>query len=176
MGVGAVEFDQLCREVRRMITEPPVRGLQVSVKVLPHGEGLELPNYETAGAVGMDLRAAVPEGERFWIQPGEAHKIPTGLCVAIPEHYAGLVLSRSGLAADHQVAVTNSPGLIDPDFRGEFFVLLENRGPQSVVYRRGDRLAQLLVVPAPRIVLQVVDDLGPTDRGIAGLGSTGVSS
>jgi dUTP pyrophosphatase len=152
---------------------------RVQVKVLPHGEGLELPAYSTGGALGLDLRAATSQ----WlnegvcvIEPGEAHKIPTGICIAVPPFHAGLVLSRSGLAAKHQVAITNAPGLIDPDYRGEVFLLLENRGQDPFTYRRGDRLGQLLIVPAPPVRLEVVDELDATDRGAGGLGSTGVSS
>jgi dUTP pyrophosphatase len=156
----------------------PIGGpLPVRVKVLPHGEGLELPSYGTPDAVGLDLRAAVePTFPPIILYPGRMHKIPTGLCFAIPPGYAGLVLSRSGLAAKHQVAVTNAPGLVDPDYRGEVFLLLENRGRERFEYRRGDRLGQLLIVPAPRIELQVAADLDDTARGEGGFGSTGVSS
>lgn len=150
--------------------------MTVLVKVLSHGKGLALPAYSTAGAVGLDLRAAIPKEDRYVIGAGDCHKIPTGLCVAIPPNHAGLVLSRSGLAAQHQVAIVNAPGLVDPDYRGEVFLLLENRSRYPFAYIRGDRLAQILVVPAPPVVLQVVEDLDATDRGEGGFGSTGVSS
>lgn len=153
------------------------RGLDVRVKVLPHGEGLELPAYSTEGAVGLDLRAAVEVTfEPISLYSGRMHKIPTGLAFAIPSGHAGLVLSRSGLAAKHQVAITNAPGLVDPDYRGEVFLLLENRGSEPFRYRRGDRLGQLLIVPAPQVALRVVAELDDTERGEGGLGSTGVSS
>lgn len=155
----------------------PIGGpLDVRVKVLPHGEGLELPAYSTDGAVGLDLRAANPDYLDGYIDPGKADKIPTGLCFAIPPGYAGLVLSRSGLAAKHQVAITNAPGLVDPDYRGEVFLLLENRGSKPFRYRRGDRLGQLLIVPAPQVALRVVAELDDTERGEGGFGSTGLVS
>jgi dUTP pyrophosphatase len=155
----------------------PIGPLDVRVKVLPHGEGLELPAYSTGGAVGLDLRAAVePTFAPIILYPGRMHKIPTGLCFAIPPGHAGLVLSRSGLAAKHQVAITNAPGLVDPDYRGEVFLLLENRGSEPFSYRRGDRLGQLLIVPAPPVALRVVADLDDTERGEGGFGSTGVSA
>lgn len=154
--------------------------VHVQFKVLEHGLGLPLPTRGTDGAVGFDLRAAclgdaVLGDCNHWILPGEQHKIPTGLSFVIPPNHAGLVLSRSGLAAKYQVAVTNAPGLVDPDYRGEVFILLTNHSAASFCYKRGDRLAQLLVVPAPRVELQQVYTLDATERGEGGLGSTGVS-
>lgn len=156
----------------------PIGGpVPLRVKVLPHGEGLPLPSYGSEGAAALDLRAASPEGVAggVTLPPGSAHKIPTGLSVAIPAGFAGLVLSRSGLAAKYRVAVTNSPGLVDSDYRGEIFILLENRGSDPFYYNRGDRLAQLLLVPVPKVQVAVVADLDDTDRGSGGLGSTGVA-
>jgi dUTP pyrophosphatase len=158
----------------------PVGGpVRLPIKVLPNGEGLPLPAQATDQSVGLDLRAATEGGymaEYTWrIEPGEQHTIPTGIAVAIPEGYAGLVPSRSGLAHRCQVAVTNSPGVIDPDYRGEIHIMLENRGQEPFHYKRGDRLAQLVIVPAPRVELMQVLDLDDTDRGAGGLGSTGVA-
>lgn len=144
--------------------------------VLPHGEGLPVPSQGTSQAVGFDLRAATPEGQWFDLAPMDQIVIPTGLSVAIPPSYAGLVLSRSGLAANNQVSVTNAPGLIDPDYRGEIKIILQNQGTLSFRFKRGDRLAQLVVVPVPAVAWCQVEQLETTARGEGGLGSTGVSS
>ena len=173
---GTVGFEQICREVGEAASQPLVAPLRVHVQVLPHGEGLPLPSLGTEGSVGFDLRAAVIPDQEYRLYPGRAHKIPTGLCFAIPTGHAGLVLSRSGLAAEYQVSITNAPGLIDPDYRGEVFLLLENRGSCVFTYHRGDRLGQLLVVPAPPVRLEEVDGLDFTARGDGGFGSTGVSA
>jgi dUTP pyrophosphatase len=146
----------------------------VMLKALPHGYGLEAPAYATKGAAAFDLRAAINQYQDALIEPGQAHTIPTGLAFAIPEGYAGLVLSRSGLAANDQVAITNAPGLIDSDYRGEVVLLLENRGRYLFRYKRGDRLAQMLVLPIPQVRFMPVLELPDTARGTGGLGSTGL--
>ncbi|HET8902069.1 MAG TPA: dUTP diphosphatase, partial [Holophagaceae bacterium] len=97
--------------------------MRIPVHVLPHGEGLELPAYATAHAAGMDLRAAIPEGEAWTLRPGERRLVPTGLTMAIPEGSEGQVRPRSGLALKHGLTVLNAPGTIDADYRGEVAVL-----------------------------------------------------
>src|SRR5690606_2772271 len=95
---------------------------------LPHGEGLALPAYETAGAAGMDLRAAVPEDRPLILTPGKRAAVPTGLILEIPEGFEGQVRPRSGLALKHGVTCLNTPGTIDCDYRGEVKVILANLG------------------------------------------------
>ena len=117
----------------------------------------------------VDLHSAVD----VTLAPGEWAAVPTGLAVAIPPGYAGLVLPRSGHAARLGVGVVNGPGLVDPGYRGEVKVLLINHGGEEVQFRRGERIAQLMVAPAPPVEWVEVEDLAATDRGGGGFGSTG---
>ncbi len=148
--------------------------VQVRVKPLPHHDGLELPRYETAGSAGMDLRAALPEAEPVTLQPGEWRLIPTGLSIALPEGYEAQVRPRSGLAARHAISCVNTPGTVDSDYRGEIKVNLINHGRESFTIQRGDRIAQMVIAPVIQAVWEEVDDLGATERGAGGFGSTGV--
>jgi len=149
--------------------------LQVDIVRLPHACE-ELPAYQTDGAAAMDLRAAIPEWpEKYFIYPQEVLMISTGICVAIPSGYAGFVLPRSGLATKHRIRLANSPGLIDSDFRGELLLSLTNEGPGPFSICRGDRLAQLMIVPVTRAVWHEAEQLPPTERGRGGWGSTGVA-
>jgi len=145
----------------------------LALRRLPHGEGLPLPAYETEGAAGMDLRAAVPEGAPVTLQPGARQMIPTGLSMAIPEGYEVQVRPRSGLAAKHGLTCLNSPGTVDSDYRGELKVILINLGAEPFVIRRGERIAQMVVAPVTRGRFQEVDVLPETARGEGGFGSTG---
>jgi dUTP pyrophosphatase len=143
----------------------------IRIQRLPHSEGLEFPSYASAGAAGADLRAAV-ESEMV-IAPGERVAVPTGLILEIPRGWEGQVRPRSGLAIRHGLTVVNAPGTIDSDYRGELKVLLVNLGADSVTVSRGDRIAQLLVAPAPQAWFVEVESLETTDRGAGGFGSTG---
>jgi dUTP pyrophosphatase len=145
----------------------------IAVRRLPHGEGLPLPAYETANAAGMDLRAAVPEGEPLTLHPGDRHAVPTGLAMAIPPGFEGQVRPRSGLAFRHGVTCLNAPGTVDADYRGEVKVILINLGPEAFVVRRGDRIAQLLIAPVVQATWRETDALEDTARGEGGFGSTG---
>ena len=145
--------------------------VRIETVVLPHGEGLALPAYESVGAAGADLRAAVTEP--LTIPPGGTAMVPTGLRVALPEGYEMQVRPRSGLAARHGVTVLNSPGTVDADYRGEVKVLLVNHGAGTFTVERGDRVAQAVVAPVTQGVFAVVDALGETARGEGGFGSTG---
>lgn len=107
------------------------------------------------------------------IAPGERRVIPTGIAVAIPPGYAGLVAPRSGLAARSGIGIVNAPGVVDSGYRGEISVILINLGSEPVAIGRGDRIAQLLVVPVATPEFEVVEGLGETDRGVGGFGSTG---
>jgi dUTP pyrophosphatase len=140
---------------------------------LPHGEGLPLPAYQSAGAAGMDLVAAVDD--TLIIEPGRWAMVPTGLSLAIPDGFEGQVRPRSGLAARHGVTVLNAPGTVDSDYRGEVKVLLVNLGGAPFAIRRGDRIAQLVVAPVTRVRMQAVESLDETERGAGGFGSTGVA-
>ncbi|QUD86286.1 dUTP diphosphatase [Phenylobacterium montanum] len=145
----------------------------IAVTRLPHAEGLPLPAYETPGAAGMDLRAAVPEGEPIVLRPGSRVMAPTGLCMAIPEGYEAQVRPRSGLAAKAGVTCLNTPGTIDSDYRGEVKVILINLGEEDFTIRRGDRIAQMVIAPVTQAGWTVVDSLDETTRGAGGFGSTG---
>ncbi len=145
----------------------------VRVAPLPHFEGLALPAYETADAAGMDLRAAVPDGEPMTLKPGERAMVPTGLTIALPPQHEAQVRPRSGLAAKHGVTCLNSPGTIDADYRGEVKVILINHGQEPFVIKRGERIAQMVIAPVTRAELSVVETLDETQRGAGGFGSTG---
>lgn len=145
----------------------------VAVRPLPHFEGLELPAYETLGAAGMDVRAAVPKDEPVMLMPGERTMVPTGLSVAIPQGYELQMRPRSGLAAKHGITCLNSPGTIDSDYRGELKVILINHGAEAFTIARGERIGQILLAPVTRLVWEQVESLDETDRGSGGFGSTG---
>ena len=143
----------------------------VEVVRLAHGADLPLPAYESAGAAGMDLRAAVDEP--VVLAPGGRAAIPTGLAIALPAGFEGQVRPRSGFALREGVTTLNTPGTIDSDYRGEVKVILINHGAQAVTVRRGDRIAQLVVAPVTQAVWAEVARLDETARGAGGFGSTG---
>jgi dUTP pyrophosphatase len=139
---------------------------------LAHGEGLELPSYETAGAAGMDVRAAVTEP--LTLAPGARCLVPTGFIFEIPQGFEMQVRPRSGLAFKHGVTCLNTPGTIDSDYRGEVKVLLINLGEADFVIERGMRVAQLVVTPVVQARVSEADTTSETTRGAGGFGSTGV--
>jgi dUTP pyrophosphatase len=144
----------------------------LQVQVLPHGEGLPLPAYQTDGAAGLDLIAALREP--LVLQPLDRALVPTGLVVVIPPGFEGQVRPRSGLALRHGLSMPNSPGTIDSDYRGELQVLVVNLGREPLTLSRGMRVAQLVIAPVARAELVVVPALsGATGRGAGGFGSTG---
>ena len=147
--------------------------IQVQIVPLPHFRGLDLPAYETVGSAGMDVRAAVPEGEPVSLAPGARAMVPTGLTVAIPEGYEIQVRPRSGLAAKHGLTCLNTPGTIDSDYRGEIKVILINLGAEAFTIQRGERIAQLVLAPVTRLAWSQVEALDETVRGAGGFGSTG---
>ena len=147
--------------------------VQMRVKRLPHGK--TLPKYATSGSAGLDLCAAI--SEPFKLEAHARTKIPTGFIVEIPEGFEGQVVPRSGLAAKAGISLTNCVGTIDSDYRGELQVLLINHGDDSYIFEPGERIAQLVLVPIPKIEVIEVDDLGElTQRGEGGFGSTGKTS
>lgn len=143
----------------------------VRVVVLPHGEGLPLPAYETLGSAGADVRAAIQEA--VVLAPGERRLFPTGLKLALPMGWELQVRPRSGLAMRHGVTLPNAPGTVDADYRGELCVPLINHGDLPITISRGDRIAQILVMPVWQIDWVVCEALNATDRGDQGFGSTG---
>lgn len=145
----------------------------VSVRKLDHFGELPLPAYETKDSAGMDLRAAVPDGETMEIPPGGRALVPTGLAIALPPGYEAQVRPRSGLAINHGVTCLNSPGTIDADYRGEVKVILANMGAERFVIERGDRIAQMVVAPVTQVDWMVAESLPGTSRGAGGFGSTG---
>lgn len=140
---------------------------------LPHGQDLSLPAYETAGAAGMDLRAAVPEDRPLLLLPGRRALVPTGLVFEIPEGFEGQVRPRSGLAFKHGITCLNTPGTVDSDYRGEVKVLLINLGDEEFSIERGMRIAQLILAPVTQLAVEERSLAGETARGSGGFGSTG---
>ena len=151
----------------------PQRSPLVGLVRLPHGSGLDLPSYETAGAAGMDLRAAVPEDRPLLLLPGRRALVPTGLIMEIPDGFEGQVRPRSGLAFKHGITCLNTPGTIDSDYRGEVKVLLVNLGDEDFVVTRGMRIAQMVFAPVTRASVEERSLAGETSRGAGGFGSTG---
>lgn len=149
--------------------------VEIAFLRLPHGADLPPPAYESAGAAGMDLRAALPAGAVLDLAPGARELVPTGLCLQLPDGFEAQVRPRSGLAAKHGVTVLNAPGTVDSDYRGEVKVMLINHGHETFAIARGDRIAQLVVAPVTRAVMVEALTLGQTARGAGGFGSTGVS-
>jgi dUTP pyrophosphatase len=145
--------------------------MELKIKMLD--AGLPVPRYQHEGDAGLDLPSRID----IVLAPGERAMVPTGVAVAIPRGYAGLVLIRSGIAARHGIQCVNSPGLIDAGYRGEISVIMLNtdlREPFTV--RRGERIAQLVLYRVEEATLVEVKDLDETTRGKGGFGSTGRSS
>jgi dUTP pyrophosphatase len=134
-------------------------------------DDLPLPSYATAGAAGLDLRAAVRE--RLVLAPGERALVPTGLRIALPPGFEGQVRARSGLALKHGIVLPNAPGTIDADYRGELSVILWNTGREPFPVQRGDRIAQLVVARVARLRWDERSSLEESGRGDGGFGSTG---
>lgn len=148
---------------------PSSNPVPVRIKRLPHGHGLDLPAYATAGAAGMDVVSA----EDVTIASGARHAVATGLAMAIPAGFEVQVRPRSGLALKHGISVPNTPGTIDSDYRGELKVILINHGHDAFEIRRGDRIAQLVLAPVTQAAWLEAEELDETARGEGGFGSTG---
>ncbi len=144
----------------------------LKVEVLPGQEDLGLPAYATEGAAGLDLKAAL--SDPLTLKPGERGIVPTGLKMAIPQGFEGCVRPRSGLAMKQGLTLTNAPGTIDSDYRGEVKVLVINLGQEPVVLKRGDRIAQLLISPIAHAQVVKVEQVDDTVRGAGGFGHTGI--
>ena len=148
---------------------PPLRLVR-----LAHGAGLDLPSYETGGAAGMDLRAAVPADAPLTLKPGERTLVPTGFVFEVPAGYEAQIRPRSGLAIKNGITCLNSPGTVDSDYRGEVKVILANLGQDDFVIERGMRIAQMVVAPVTQVTVVEVMETSQTARGVGGFGSTGV--
>ncbi len=147
--------------------------LQVLVQREPEADpALPLPEYQTHGSAGADLRADL-RGEELVLQPGEIKLVPTGLRVEIPHGYEMQVRPRSGLALKHGITVANAPGTIDSDYRGPLGVILINLGQQAFTIAHGDRIAQAVIAPVVQMTYRLAETLSDSDRGKGGFGSTG---
>ena len=150
------------------------KNIRVNIVRLPHGQGLDLPAYETSGSAGMDLRAACSQSESLELAPGQRLLVPTGLVFEIPDGYEAQIRPRSGLALKHGITCLNTPGTIDSDYRGEVMVLLVNLGTEKFVVERGMRIAQMVFAPVTRAELTEASLANESGRGTGGFGSTGV--
>lgn len=137
---------------------------------LPHNPDLPLPARASAHAAGYDVRSA---DEEFVLQPGQIRLVATGLVMELPPGIECQVRPRSGLASRHGVTLPNAPGTIDPDYRGEVKVPLQNLGPEPVTVRRGERIAQMVFARFEALEVEEAHELGATERGTGGFGSTG---
>lgn len=146
--------------------------VEIEVIRFSHGADLPLPGYETPGAAGMDLLAAVDAD--LVIEPGKRFAVPTGLGIALPEGFEAQIRPRSGLALKQGLTVANAPGTVDSDYRGEVKAILINLGQEPVTISRGMRIAQMVIAPVTRGVFKEVQALSETSRGAGGFGSTGV--
>ncbi len=154
-----------------MKRKPPTVSRRVRVVRLAHGRDLPLPAYQSEGAAGLDLLAAVDRP--LSLKPGARALVPTGLIIELPRGFEAQVRPRSGLALRHGVTVLNSPGTIDSDYRGEVQVLLINLGDAPFAVQRGERIAQLVVQRVEQVRLTEVRKAAATSRGAGGFGSTG---
>ena len=154
----------------------PETDLKVRFTRLPHARGLALPAYQSAGAAGLDVVAAVPADAPLRLEPMQRALVPTGLVLALPAGVEAQVRPRSGLALVHGITVLNSPGTIDSDYRGEVQVLLVNLGAAAFVVARGERIAQLVLARVEQAELIEAATLEASARGAGGFGSTGTAS
>ena len=165
MTVNPWRFDQDYKS-RYIELNPPIH---VRFQRLSHGAGLPLPSPAKPGDAGLDLAAAID----LVVPGGGTQAVPTGFAVAIPAGHFGMVVPRSGLVRHSGVTVANSPGIVDSGYRGEIVVLLLNRGQSDFEVRRGQRIAQMIVVPFSQFESVEVSALDETERGKAGFGSSG---
>ena len=143
-------------------------------KILENGYGLPIPKYESEGAAGLDLLAAIGEDKSIIILPGRAEMIPTGIAIALPKGFEAQIRPRSGLAAKNGITILNSPGTIDSDYRGEISAMLINHSKVNFEIERGMRIAQMIIAPVVQFNLIKTETLDETKRGAGGFGSTGI--
>lgn len=145
--------------------------ITVMLKRSSGNEDLPLQRYMSPHAAGMDLYAAVKEATT--LRPGEIRLIPTGIIIALPTGFEAQVRPRSGLAIKHGIGILNSPGTIDPDYRGEVGIILINMGENPFIIKRGDRIAQMIINKVYHAQLELSSELPPTERNDGGFGHTG---
>jgi dUTP pyrophosphatase len=148
------------------------QGFNPVIRITKRDPKARLPQYESPGAAGADIRARL-EGE-LRIPPMGRVLVPTGLVMEIPPGYEAQIRPRSGLALRHGVTLLNAPGTIDPDYRGEVGIVLVNLGTEDFVVKDGDRIAQLVIAPVSQALMEEVESLSSTERGGGGFGSTGI--
>jgi dUTP pyrophosphatase len=151
----------------------PADRVPVRIRRLPHAGDLPLPAYESGGAAGMDVRAALDVP--LAIAPGAIARIPTGFAIEVPAGFEVQIRPRSGLATRHGITLPNSPATIDSDYRGEITVALVNLGGERFVVERGMRIAQMVLARVPLVAWVEADELSATARGAGGFGHTGIS-
>lgn len=149
----------------------PSDQISVLIRRMPGMEHLPLPTYQTAAAAAMDVSVAL--SDPLTIAPSTTVIVPTGFAIAVPQGFEAQLRPRSGLASKHGITLVNSPATIDADYRGEIKLALINLGDRPFTLEPGMRVAQLLVLPVPRIQWTEVDELPPTERGTDGFGHTG---
>ena len=145
--------------------------IDINIEILKNAKNLPLPSYQTDGASGIDLFAAVIKPIEMY--PMERVLIPTGLKISLPPNMEAQIRSRSGIAYNYGVTVLNSPGTIDSDYRGEIKIVLVNLSQNNFMVERGSRIAQMVISPITKARLNVVSTLNETKRGLKGFGSTG---
>ena len=148
----------------------------LQLKILENGYGLPIPKYESEGAAGLDLLAAISENKNIIILPGKAEMVPTGIAIALPKGFEAQIRPRSGLAAKNGITILNSPGTIDSDYRGEISAMLINHSKVNFEIERGMRIAQMVIAPVVQFNLIKAETLDETKRGAGGFGSTGISA
>jgi len=144
--------------------------ITIQIKRFPDHKDLPLPKYMTEGAVGMDVCAAIEKDTM--VSSGQTIMVPCGFSMAIPDGFEAQIRPRSGLAHKYGISVLNSPGTIDSDYRGEIKVMLINHGAKPFKVSRGMRIAQMLILPLPKVVWKEVEELNITARGGGGYGHT----
>ena len=144
---------------------------KIKIKKLENGKDLPLPKYETAGAAGLDLLAAIDE--QITMKPGEIKLVKTGIALALEKGFEAQVRPRSGLALKNGITVLNSPGTVDSDYRGEVCAILINHSQVDFVITRGMRIAQMVIARHEQAEIFEVENLDETSRGAGGFGSTG---
>ena len=149
-----------------------MKTITVSIQTLRHYQGLPLPTYATPGSAGMDLLAAIDTP--ILIQPMERRLIPTGIAIALPEHYEAQIRPRSGLAIKHGITLLNTPGTIDADYRGEIKVIVINLGQEAFCIERGMRIAQMVFAETTQGEWLPQISLTETERGSGGFGHSGL--
>ena len=159
--------------MRDFLENRELERVTIKIRQMEDSNDLPLPEYETEGSAGMDVRASVKEP--VLLKPGDIRLIPTGLIVSIPLGYEGQIRPRSGLALRHGIGMVNAPGTIDSDYRGEIGIVVINWGKKPFTIRRGDRIAQMIISKVCRVEIICVDELDPTQRGEGGFGHSGVN-